>query len=294
MQPLKRRRDPAPSMLRYRLGRLWLTPAFQRALRIGPLLVLVGGLITYGVTDRDLRAAVTDSIAQLRDSIADRDEFRVAALQIRGAGAALSDQVTGLAAAHLPASSLDLEIIALRREIEALPAVSHAAVRVAPGGVLEIDLRERMPTLLWRHAGALHVLDADGVNLGTVPSRMDRADLPLILGAGAGDHVGQALDLLVAAAPVAHRIRGLQRVADRRWNLLLDRDQTIMLPQANPTAALRRVIGLHQVDDILERDITVVDMRNGHRPVLRLGRFAQSELRRIRGLDDTAEEGASQ
>ena len=48
-------------------------------------------------------------------------------------------------------------------------------------------------------------------------------------------------------AEVADRsttLRGLVRVGDRRWDLVLDRNQKIMLPEQNAPAALERLIAL--------------------------------------------------
>ena len=286
MRQMKRRRDPAPSMLRYRLNRLWLTPAFQACLRIGPLLLLLVGGSAWVAMDANLRASIGSSYEAVRASIVNRDEFRVAKLHVRGGGEALSGAVSEVAKEKLPASSLDLDVAGLREQIRSLPAVSDAAVRIVSGGVLQIDLTERVPVMLWRSDDGLFVLGQDGEPLGTIEHRADRPDLPLILGQGAAKLVPEALDILVAAGPIAHRVRGLQRVSGRRWNLMLDRDQVVMLPQERPRAALRRVMGLHQADDILERDILVVDVRNGARPILRLGEFAQGELKRLRAMEN--------
>lgn len=285
MRPMKFRRDPAPSVLRYRLSRLWLRPSFRRLIKVGPIVLILLGAATHLATSDSTQAQIARAIATARASIVNRDEFRVDKLEIHGAGETLLGEVAGVARDRLPASSLDLDVAHLRAQLEDLPSVSSAAVRIGPGGVLQIDLTERVPMLLWRVDGVLHVLDQTGANLGTAEHRADRPDLPLILGEGAAFHVAEALDLLVAAGPVADRVRGLQRVANRRWNLVLDQDLVIMLPRDNPRAALRRVMGLHLADDILNRDVTVVDMRNGTRPVLRLGAYAQSELKRLRAMD---------
>ena len=62
---------------------------------------------------------------------------------------------------------------------------------------------------------------------------------------------------------------------------MLDRDQRILLPAENPVAALDRVIVLHQARDMLDRDVAVVDMRNGHRPTLRMNKEAAGAYRRV-------------
>jgi cell division protein FtsQ len=52
-----------------------------------------------------------------------------------------------------------------------------------------------------------------------------------------------------------------------------------MLPTEAPVTALERVIALDQAQDMLSRDVGVVDMRNGSRPTLRLNPAAAAVLR---------------
>jgi cell division protein FtsQ len=111
-----------------------------------------------------------------------------------------------------------------------------------------------------------------------------RSDLPLIAGEGADRVVGEALTLLRAAGPLMPRLRGIVRVGERRWDMVLDNDQTIMLPEVAPFPALAQVIALNQTQDLLTRDVRAVDMRNPNRPTLRVSENAHEELRRIMGL----------
>jgi cell division protein FtsQ len=94
--------------------------------------------------------------------------------------------------------------------------------------------------------------------------------------------VPEALDLLAEAEAVAPRIRGLVRMGERRWDLVLDRDQVIRLPEADPVAALRRVMALHKAEALLDRDLHSVDLRDPRRPALGLSPYAKSELERLR------------
>jgi len=284
MPQMKPRRDPAPSLLKYRLQRLWLRPSIRRSLTLGPpLLVLL--LIAFFVgRSPSFQAQLIQASVDIRDAFVDRDEFRVTEIDISGASDALSSVVRNVSAIELPTSSLDLDVTKIREQIEALPSVSSAAVRIGPGGVLQIDLSERVPMLVWRASGKLKVLDQDGVVLGSVATRLDRPDLPLILGSGADGAVDEALALYAIASPVYDRIRGLQRVGKRRWNLVMERDLMILLPENGPKSALRRVMALHRSEDLLDRDLKTVDMRDNKKPILRLGDFAAGELRRERAI----------
>jgi cell division protein FtsQ len=273
------RRDPAPSLWSYRYQRLMLTPAFRRGLRWGlpgAGAVLLGLLLLVPEANR---AAVAARVEAVRDSLAQRPQFMVTRVTVLGADRALEQAIRAIAPGALPVSSFDIDPDALHARITALTAVRSATLRVTPGGALEIEVVQRRPVAVWRHVDGLRLIDAEGVMTGMIQSRGDRADLPLIAGDGAKDHIAEALALFEAAAPVAPRLRGLVRMGERRWDLVLEGDLRILLPTEDPISALERVLALHQARDLLDRDIAVVDMRLAHRPTIRLNQPALAVLR---------------
>lgn len=273
--------DPAPSRWSYRVQRWLLTPALRRVLRVGvPLLVVAGlGVGAFGNSDR--RAAIALSMEEMRRQIETRPEFMVNLLAVEGASAAVETEIRELFPTDLPASSFDIDLTAMRDMIVSLPAVADASVRVRQGGILVAQVTERQPVAIWRTRGGLSLLDADGVALGPVIARKDRPDLPIVAGPGAEEAVAEALALLAAAAPIAERVRGLVRVGERRWDVVLDRGQRLLLPEEKPVRALERVIVLAELQDLLERDLGVVDLRLPGRPTIRISDHAMSELWRI-------------
>ncbi|MEM6933631.1 MAG: cell division protein FtsQ/DivIB, partial [Pseudomonadota bacterium] len=84
--------------------------------------------------------------------------------------------------------------------------------------------------------------------------------------------------------------RALVRVGERRWDLVLDRDLRVLLPEKEPSGAVARIMALHLGEDqLLERDLQIIDMRIPNRPVLRMPERAVETWRRQQILDD--EEG---
>ncbi len=285
MQPLNPsapRRDPAPSRIAYRLQRLWLTPLFRLLVRAGLPLVLVAGVASWYLAQPENREALMAQVAELRRSIEERPEFMVRLMVIEGASDSVADDIREILPVDFPISSFDLDLQAMRERIEELDAVARADLRIRSGGVLEIRIVERQPAAVWRVHGDLELLDAEGRRVAVLDSRLERPDLPLLVGVGAERAVPEALALLEAAAPVRERIRGLVRVGERRWDLVLDRDQRIMLPEREPVQALLQVMALNEAQELLARDITVVDMRIPTRPTLRLSETAIEELRTLR------------
>lgn len=290
MRPLIPRTDPAPSRLSYRLQRLMLTPLYRRLLRVGLPILAVVGLTAGYLADETRRAALTGQISEIRRQIETRPEFMVSLLSVEGASPGVEEDIREIFPYDLPASSFDLDLDAIRRMIEDLPAVASAALQIRQGGVLVADVAERAPVALWRSRDGLFVVDVEGVTIGVAESRAARPDLPVIAGEGAAERVPEALDVLRTAAALGRDLRGLVRVGERRWDLVLADGRRILLPEAEPERALERAIVLDAAQEMLERDIVAVDMRIAARPTLRLNENAVAEWWRITGTTSEAEE----
>ncbi len=282
MKPPAPRRDPAPSRLRYRLDRLWLRPGFRRLVNFG-VPALVGLLAaTTLMAQFDLKARAVAAWDKAREAVVDRPQFVITSIAVPDVSRDLAEQIRIASFVTLPVSSLELDVGAVRDRVQALAAVERARVRALPSGVLEIRAIERIPVVVWRTEAGLELLDEAGVRVAEIDSRLRRPDLPLIAGDGADKAVPQALALLALAQPVGPRVRGLVRVGERRWDLVLDRDQVVRLPSTDPEAALGRVMALDAHDQLLKRDLTVVDMRDARRPMLRLSPAALAEIERLK------------
>ena len=282
--PAQKRKDPAPSRWAYRWQRIWLTPLWRFGIRVVlPMALLLGiGLAVWA--DPVQSAAIRAQIAALQASVQQREEFRLTTLAIEGASPDLADAIRAKLNVPLPISSFDLDLDALRDVAQSLPAVAEAEVQIRRGGVLRLSITERLPALVWRRGADLLLIDATGVLVAGLHTRSDRADLPLVVGQGANEAAAEALDILAAAGPIAPRIQGLVRIGARRWDIVLDHNQRLMLPQTDPLAALDRALALDQAERLFDRDILALDLRYGPRPVLRLAPYALGQRQRDLGL----------
>ncbi|MBE0413549.1 cell division protein FtsQ/DivIB [Yoonia sp.] len=280
-------RDPAPSRLGYRYQRLMLTPGFRLFVRIGVPLIVIAALAGSWLAKPDNRALLEGQVAQVKQNFQERPQFMVQSLLLTGGDAALQSRVAALLPDNFPVSSFQLDLETMRQTIEALAAVRSARVRLGEGGALEVALIPRVPAALWRDGQTLRLIDADGVPAGTVDARSDRLDLPLIAGDGAEQNIAEALALYARAGPLRDRVRGLVRIGQRRWDIILDRDQRLLLPGADAPAALDRIIALNAAQDMLERDVAIVDMRKASRPTLRMNAEAAAAMRRVNEIQIT-------
>lgn len=278
-RPQQPRRDPAPSRWGYRYQRLMLTPGFRKLIKVGIPMLVIGGLIAgWGAREAN-RQMVAAAYQDMKFQIQQRDEFMVNIMAIDGADEALGRDIRTVLPVEFPVSSFDLDLEDMRQTVAALPAVADATLRVRPGGILQVGVTQRQPVAVFRAPDGLKLIDSEAVLIQTIIARADRSDLPLITGDGARDALSEGLEIYARAGPLLPRMRGVVRMGERRWDVVLESGQRILLPHTNPVDAFERVVALNQAQDLLERDVAVVDMRHPNRPTLRLNEQAVTNLR---------------
>lgn len=281
------RPGPGPSRIAYRLSRLWMMSRVRRAAVALPLVALA--VVAVRVAgDPDVRAALAAERDAVIAALSERPEFAVTDLRVTGASERLTHAIREVAALAPNASSLTVDVDLVRARIAAMGGVRSARVKLGPDGVLLISVDERVPAALWRDGeGRLWLADRHGVVIALAGARADHPDLPVVIGPGSQAAMAEALALFRAAPDLRKRLRAFVRVGARRWDVVLDRDLRIMLPAEGAEAALQRVMALHYGEELLDRDLAVIDVRLADRPTLRL----TPEAVEMRQRDSVAENG---
>ncbi len=265
------RKGPGPSKLTYRLSRAWAKPILRNAALVYLPLIALAIAGWRVAADDGWRGMIEARIVSVVEQIAARPEFAVRGVAVFGGSDDLQADVRRALDIQPGMSSLKLDVEELRLRVEALGAVETATVQFDPQGTLRITVVERIAVVLFRRTdGGLVMLDKNGVEIGPAERRADHPELPVIRGPGAQDRVGEVIALLGGAPGIVPRLRALIRVGERRWNLELDRGMTIKLPETGGVEALSRIMALHYGEELLDRDIEVIDMRLPERPALRM------------------------
>jgi cell division protein FtsQ len=161
-----------------------------------------------------------------------------------------------------------------RQRIESLSWVEHVAVERRLPGTIYVDLTERRPFAIWQYQGKFQLIDRGG-EVVTNEDVAAFADLPLVVGLGAPSHAADMLTALGAVPDIKNRVAALVRVGERRWNLQLKNNITVMLPESHEPAALARLEELEQQQQLLDRPLVFVDMRLPDRLAVRVRAAAQ-------------------
>ena len=161
-----------------------------------------------------------------------------------------------------------LDTAAALKRIERIPWVETAQItRVFPG-MLNIEIKERVPAAIWRRGDKNLLVDATGRTLGPVPPASSWA-LPQIAGEGASKEAPLLLAALLTHKEIASRLSYAERISERRWSVVLNNGSRIEL------AADREVEGLDQIasNAALRKAIAgppaTIDVRTSGRAVIR-------------------------
>lgn len=156
-----------------------------------------------------------------------------------------------------------------RDRIAALPWVEQVSVRKTYPNALEVKLSERQPFAIWQQNNELTVIEASGRVIAPYGNRR-LGRLPMVMGQGAELAAADFVKKVEAYPAVASRAKAYIRVAERRWDIRFDNGVVAKLPEFGDEQALADFDRMNRESRILDKNISVVDMRVSDRVTVRL------------------------
>ncbi len=170
---------------------------------------------------------------------------------------------------EIAGSLISFDVAAAQKRVGELPWVEKAVVRKYYPSTLSVEITERKPYALWQKDGEVYLIDKAGTEIELLDeSRF--AKLPFIVGGGANSTAPEFLAELFTQPSIAERMRAAVLVSGRRWDLHLEGGVTVKLPEKQIRQALAQLTRLDTQYQLLERDVTVVDLRLPDRVTVRL------------------------
>ena len=271
--------DPAPSRVAYRIMRLLLIPRLRLIFTLGfPSLLIfcatLGLFININVWE-NISAIKKD----LKLAFVERPEFMIKVASIDGSSDELANEIREILPLDFPVSYFDLDIKYLHKIVNEIPAVASAAIKISAGGVLQINVAEKTPAFIWRKDNVMSVIDETGSFIRIANSRVDYPKLPLVVGEAADLAVSEISSLMQANEYFKDHVRAFIRVGERRWDLILENNVRIMLPQREFLAAFDRLMLMNEAGSLLSGRLSNIDMRLVVRPTVRVDTVSVDPLK---------------
>lgn len=271
--------DPAPSRVAYRIMRLLLIPRLRLIFTLGfPSLLIfcatLGLFININVWEN-----ISTIKKDLKLAFVERPEFMIKVASIDGSSDELANEIREILPLDFPVSYFDLDIKYLHKVVNEIPAVASAAIKISAGGVLQINVAEKSPSFIWRKDNIMSVIDETGSFIRIANSRVDYPKLPLVVGEAADLAVSEISSLMQANEYFKDHVRAFIRVGERRWDLILENNVRIMLPQREFLAAFDRLMLMNEAGSLLSGRLSNIDMRLVVRPTVRVDTVSVDPLK---------------
>lgn len=159
---------------------------------------------------------------------------------------------------NTPLYSVDLDT--LTNNLLAVPGVKDAAVRRLPNSTLRIRVSYHRFVATWTDGVNYFPLSDDGTIVQN-PSP-ERPESALLF---RGPVPNDLNDITNAANDMVADIDYIEWIENRRWNIHTNGGITIKLPEDDFPHAIANLITINKNHNILDRDISVIDMRDSAR-----------------------------
>lgn len=225
--------------------------------------------VGYGVARGGHAEAVGAQLAEIRDAAANSVGFEISAIALTGEKQLTREEILNIAGISGRASLLFLDAEAARTRLKANAWIADATILKLFPDRLHIAVTERRAFALWQKDGRVGVISRDGVVVEPFVAP-HVAHLPLVVGNGAQIRAADFLAVMNGYPELRDQVHAYVLVADRRWNLRLKNGMDILLPEAEPAAAIKSLLALDRDKKLLSRDLAAIDLRIRDRVTVRL------------------------
>ena len=244
----------------------WLRWSIRFGIGFGACAIIGGGAVwsvQSGWLEREW--AIVSDIAL--DATADLG-LSLQTVEVHGRGETRQSDVLGAIAATRGEALLGLDIEAMRERLTALPWVVAAEVERRYPDRLLVTVKEAEPMALWQRNRKLFLVSRSGKVIETADLGK-YSKLLVIVGENAPARAEDLFDLLAQQPKLKERVTAAVFVGKRRWNLRLDNGIDVKLPEEDPASAWSRLAALQKQYGLLEKDVSIIDLRLPDQVVVR-------------------------
>lgn len=152
--------------------------------------------------------------------------------------------------------------------LEKLSWVKSAKVERQLPDAIHVEITERTPMAIWQRDKRLSLIDSEGVIL--TDRKLNRfKDFIIVVGDDVPQRTADLFALLKSEPEIYKSIEAAKSISNRRWDLVLKSGAVVKLPEEEIALALRRLATMQEDENIMDKNIKVIDVRELSRITVR-------------------------
>ncbi len=179
-----------------------------------------------------------------------------------------------------------LDITELQDDITSIGWIESVTIKKKMPGKLIVNVTERSPKIIWQSKGAIWLADQFG-NLLTQKMEKKYIYLPLVIGQNADKDIPELFRIINSSTRFKNMIVRATKTGGRRWDIKLNNDIVIKLPEDKPVEAWKKLDVMEKQSALFSKRITYIDMRIEGQLVTGVEKEQQDEISDIIQTLDT-------
>ena len=260
-------------------NKLWGWSLFKKAsIRVSLVLLILIGLPVWGFQTGYFQNVLKNS----HDAIIDltvQYGFSIQKVTLKGRRYSSRQQIIRLIQLDRGQSIFEVNPQKIRRRLVTLQWIKDAVVRRQLPNTINITVIEKRPVAIWQHQGRRVLIDKNGTPIST--NRVNRFNhLISIRGKQAPAQLASLYSLLLSEPNLAKQVVQAVWIGNRRWTLMFTNGIRVRLPEKSPNKAWATLARLNREQQLLARDVQMIDMRLPDRMIIKPGNFGRHTTKR--------------
>ena len=148
----------------------------------------------------------------------------------------------------------------IKHNLEQIPWISQVTVKRFLRGVISVSIQEREPAVVFREGQNLYLADRFGKIIVEDNERVFRG-LVVVSGEESLLNLNELLFIIDSEPLLSRLVLEVSRIGKRRWDVLLNGDLLVRLPEHKPYYAWHKLAELQRSRAIVTDELSVIDMR---------------------------------
>jgi cell division protein FtsQ len=192
---------------------------------------------------------------------------------------ASQDDILGILCIKQGQSLFSTNLESMKQRLLTLDWIKNATLKRSLCGVLYIHISEREPVALYYHSEKkkFFLVDKDGFLIRQPIAACFRG-LPVLSGENAAKEAYPILQLLKDFPSIRSKLTAMAFIQNRRWNLRLNHQIEVKLPEVNIEKSLKIIQALIVLDKVFSGDVLSIDLRQPGQITLTLSDIGKNNL----------------
>ncbi|WP_194966654.1 cell division protein FtsQ/DivIB [Rickettsia endosymbiont of Cardiosporidium cionae] len=194
--------------------------------------------------------------------------FKIQFLIIEGQKNITDKELLGLFKNQTQTSILNIDLENIRACLEKNAFIKHAIIERRLPNTIHIAITEKSPVAIWQYNNSINLVDDNGeiIYVKNIEKYIEKySNLIHIIGKSANIEVTNLINDLKIYPSIYQKLLYATRYGERRWDLILEQNITVKMPEKNFKNAYIYIYKLYKNSKLFESNYKILDLRNSNK-----------------------------